>query len=74
MQIADLQAANIKIKHANGVELETERLRHKEPLKAQLLEADAVKEQKRIDAAKAKRLADIEKEVNDTFAELVIPE
>ena len=69
----DLTAADAKIKDAYVLELEQERTRYKILLKQQLLDSDAAKEKKKLDAAKAKRLAEIEKEVNDTFAQLEIP-
>ncbi|WP_458718138.1 hypothetical protein [Pseudomonas gregormendelii] len=74
MQTSDLQAADIKIKDAYIVELQSERERFKEMLKAQLIEADAIKEQKKLDIAKAKRLAEIVAEVEGTFSDLVIPD
>ena len=74
LQAKDLEAADLKIKDAYIFELQSERDKYKQLLKDQLLQADAAKEQRRIDAAKSKRLLEIEKEVNDTFAPLVIPE
>ena len=74
MQVADLAAADIKIKEAYVFELQAERERYKELLKAQLLESDAIKEQKKLDAIKAKRLVEIEAEVASCFGELEIPE
>jgi hypothetical protein len=73
MRAADLAAADIKIKDAYVVELQSERERYKELLKAQLIEADAIKEQKKLDIVKAKRLAEIVAEVEGTFSDLVIP-
>ena len=74
MQTADLAANDIKIKDAYVVELQSERERFKEMLKAQLIETDAIKEQKKLDIAKAKRLAEIVAEVEGTFSDLVIPD
>ena len=74
MVTSDLEAAYIKIKTAYVLELETEHDRYKELLKAQLLEADEAKEKKKLDLVKARRLAEIVAEVNNTFAELEIPE
>ena len=74
MQISDLAAADIKIKNAYVAELEAEHERYKELLKAQLLESDAIKEQKKLDAIKAKRLAEIDAEVASCFGKLEIPE
>ncbi|WP_077045827.1 hypothetical protein [Pseudomonas sp. KK4] len=70
----DLQESDERIKQEYIKQLEEERQRYRNLLTAQLLEADMIKEQKRLDNAKAKRMAEIEAEVNGTFAELIIPE
>jgi hypothetical protein len=70
----DLQESDERIKQEYITWIESERQRYRQMLTAQLLEADAIKEQKRLDAAKAKRMAEIEAEVNGTFAELIIPD
>ncbi len=74
MQKADLEAAQDGIKTGYILYLETQREQYKQQLKAQLLEADEAKEQKKLDAIRTKRLAEIDKEVADTFGELVIPD
>jgi len=74
MQIADLEAAQDGIKAGYVLYLETQREQYKQKLKAQLLEADAAKEQKKQDAIKAKRLAEIELEVENCFGQLVVPD
>lgn len=74
LQTQDLEAADFKIKEAYIVELEAERLRYKQLLTEQLLEADAAKEQKKLDIARAKRLAEIVSEVENCFGQLVIPD
>lgn len=74
LQISDLEAADVKIKDAYVLELQSERERYKILLKQQLLESDAAKEQKKQDAIKAKRLAEIEAEVASCFGDLEIPE
>lgn len=70
----DLAAADVKIKDTYVLELQTELERYKILLKQQLLESDAAKEQKKQDAIKAKRLAEIESEIENCFGELIIPE
>lgn len=73
VQDADLALMIGKVKEDYIAELERERVRFKELLKAQLIERDEIKEAEKIASAKAKRLAQIEDEVNNTFADLVIP-
>lgn len=70
----ELEAAQDGIKAEYVLYLETQREQYKQLLKAQLLEADEAKEQKKLDIARAKRLSEIEKEVSDTFGELIIPD
>ena len=73
VQDADLALMIGKVKDDYIAELERERQRFKELLKAQLIERDEIKEAEKIASAKAKRLAQIEDEVNNTFADLVVP-
>ena len=73
VQDADLALMTGKVKEDYIAELERERQRFKELLKAQLIERDEIKEAEKIASAKAKRLAQIEDEINNTFADLVIP-
>ena len=73
IQDADLALMIGKVKEDYIAELQRERERFKELLKAQLIERDEIKEAEKIASAKAKRLAQIEDEVNNTFADLVIP-
>lgn len=47
---------------------------YRELLKQQLIEADGEKERKKAEAARVKRLAEIDKEVLDCFSPLEIPE
>mgnify|MGYP006951081974 CR=1 FL=1 len=63
-----------KVKDDYVIELQAELEEYKKLLKAQLLESDALKEQKKLDIAKSKRLAEIEAEVENCFGELQIPE
>jgi hypothetical protein len=74
IQDADLALMTGKVKEDYIAELERERVRFKELLKAQLIEREEAKEAKKQADAKAKKLAEIEKEVSDTFAPLVIPD
>ena len=78
VQMGDLAVVVDEIKAEYVLYLETQREKFKQLLKAQLLEADEAKEQKKLDIARAKRLAErlaeIEKEVSDTFGDLIIPD
>ena len=74
--IQDVELAQMlgKVKEDYIAELEAERESFKKLLKAQLIERDEIKEAEKIAYAKAKRLLEIEKEINNAFAELVIPD
>lgn len=74
IQAADLIAIDAKVKQEYIEKLEREREDFKLKLTAQLLQAAKLREQKKIEDAHKKRMADIEKEVNDTFGDLVIPD
>lgn len=74
VQAADIVAINERVKQEYIAELESERAEYRELLTAQLLQAAALKEQKKEEEKKAKLLAEIEREVADTFGDLVIPE
>lgn len=74
IQIADLATADIKIKEAYIAELEAERERYRQLVTAQLLQKAELVEQKKIDDKKAKLLVEVQKEVNQLFGELIIPE
>jgi hypothetical protein len=65
-------AAQVKLDYIAWLESEHER--YKQLLTAQLLQASELKEAEKIEKAKAKLLADIQKEVDATFSDLVIPE
>lgn len=73
IQEADLLEIDAKIKAEYIVELETNRAAFKEQLKNQLLQKAESDEQKKLENKKAKLLADIERQVEDTFAPLAIP-
>ena len=74
IQAADLIAIDAKVKQEYIEKLEREREDFKLKLIAQRLQAAELKEKKREDDKRAKLLADIEKEVNDMFGDLVTPE
>lgn len=71
---ADLDVIDAQIKQSYIAGLESEHERYKQLLTQQLIQTAALKEKKKEDEKKAKLLADIEKQVSDTFAPLVIPE
>lgn len=71
---ADLEALNEEVKQQYIADLERDREDFKLKLIAQRLQAAKLREQKKEDDKRAKLLADIEKEVNDTFGELIVPE
>ncbi len=73
LQELDLIAADEQIKQEYIVEVEGKRAEFKEALKQQLLQKAESDEQKKVDEKRAKLLADIEKQVEDTFAPLAIP-
>jgi len=73
IQTADLEALDEEVKQKYIADLEREREEYKVKLTAQLLQAAELKEAKRIADKQAKLLAEIAKEVNGTFGELVIP-
>ncbi|QXI23529.1 hypothetical protein HU724_004440 [Pseudomonas iranensis] len=70
---ADLEALNVQVKQSYVAWLESERDRYRKLLTAQLLQAAELKEAEKVEKAKAKLLADIQKEVDATFSDLVIP-
>lgn len=74
IQTDDLEALNEEVKQQYIADLEREREDFKLKLIAQRLQAAELKEQKKIEDAHKKRMADIEKEVNDVFGDLVIPD
>lgn len=74
IQQIDLEALDELVKHEYIADLEREHQKYKDLLTAQLLQAAESKEKKKIEDAHKKRMTDIEKEVNDTFGELVVPD
>ena len=73
IQAADLIVIDEQVKQKYVKELEVERQKYRDLLTDQLVQAAALKEQKKIDDAHNKRMAEIAKEVNDTFGELIVP-
>lgn len=74
LQQADLVAIDEKVKRDYIEFLESERQRYRELLTQQLLNKAELAEQKKIEDKKAKLLAEVEKEVNDVFGALVVPD
>jgi len=74
IQAQDLIAIDAKVKQEYIAKLEVERQEYRDRLTAQLVQAAALKEQKKIEDAHKKRTTDIEKEVNELFGELIVPE
>jgi hypothetical protein len=74
VQNADFQVINERVKREYVKELEDELAAYKQLLTDQLLQAAQLKEAEKVEKAKAKLLADIQKEVDATFSDLVIPE
>lgn len=71
-QAADIEVMLVKVKDAYIAELEREREDYRVKLTAQLLQSAQLKEKKKEEDKQAKLLAEIEKEVNDTFGDLII--
>lgn len=74
MQQADLLAIDEEQKQKYIAELEEELARYRTLLTQQLLEAAELKEQKKVEDARKKRLAEIQAEVDNVFKPLTIPE
>ena len=73
-QALDLQLIDARVKQEYIDELEIKRAEFKELVKRQLLQKAELAEQKKIDDKRAKLLADVEKEVNDAFDDMVVPD
>lgn len=73
-QAADLEVINQRVKDEYVAELEAELEEYKQLLTAQLLQTRQLAEAKKIADKEAKVLAEIEREVADTFGELIVPE
>jgi hypothetical protein len=73
VQVQDLEGLDAQVKQDYVDELERERQEFRELLTAQLLQAAELKEQKKLEDKQAKLLAEVQKEVNDLFGELIVP-
>jgi hypothetical protein len=73
MQEADLIAGDEAVKLEYIAKVESERDKFKDRLRQQLLEAAELKEIKKLEDLKAKRLADIDAEIESAFGSLVVP-
>ncbi|MFV0931307.1 hypothetical protein [Pseudomonas jessenii] len=73
LQQVDIADIRVKVKAEYVDHLQAERARYQDLIRQQLIQTAELKEQKKIDDAKAKLLAEIEKEVTGTFSELTIP-
>jgi len=74
MQKEELARICAEVKDHYIHELEKERAEYRARLIQQLEEAEALKEQKKLEAAKAKRRLEIEAEADNCFGKLTIPE
>ncbi|WP_085724685.1 hypothetical protein [Pseudomonas sp. R37(2017)] len=74
LQKLDLDVIDVDVKAQYIKELEAEREEYKAKLTQQLIQAAELKEQRREEEKRAKLLREIEKEVADTFAPLIIPD
>ncbi|MNC14732.1 hypothetical protein D3C75_625200 [compost metagenome] len=70
---AELDVIDAQAKQAYIAHLESEHDRYKQLLTQQLIQTAALKEKKKEEEKQAKLLKEIEKEVSDTFGELIIP-
>lgn len=70
----ELKVIDAQTKQSYVAWLESEHERYRQLLKAQLIQTAELKEAKRIADKEAKMIAEIEKEVANTFAPLVIPD
>ncbi|HDS1815978.1 TPA: hypothetical protein QEM96_000598 [Pseudomonas putida] len=74
MQEQDIEAIKAKVKSEYVEWLESEHARYQNLLREQLVQAQEEKERKAVEAAKAKQLVAIEKEVQACYKPLVIPD
>ncbi|MDF3871061.1 hypothetical protein [Pseudomonas putida] len=74
MQQQDIEAIKAKVKSEYVEWLESEHARYQSLLREQLVQAQEEKERKAVEAAKAKQLVAIEKEVQACYKPLVIPD
>jgi hypothetical protein len=74
VQAQETAALDYEVRQAYIAELEQEREDYKKLLVQQLLEADQAKEAAKAEQAKAKKLADFEKQADECYGELKLPE
>ncbi|WP_345956285.1 hypothetical protein Q9323_14735 [Pseudomonas fulva] len=74
LQVKDKEQIKEKVKEEYVQHLQSQLDEFKEKLTQQLIEAAEEKERRALDQAKAKRIADAEKEANACFGSLVIPD
>jgi hypothetical protein len=72
-QSIDIDDIRIRVKAEYVEFLQGEHVRYQDLLRQQLIQSAELKEQKKIEDAKAKRLLEIDKEVSDTYSSLIIP-
>ncbi|MNG19010.1 hypothetical protein D3C85_1104620 [compost metagenome] len=73
VQAADVQALDEEEKQKYIADLEREREECRKLVTAQLLQKAELAEAKKVADKQAKLLADVQKEVNELFGELVVP-
>ena len=73
IQKADLEALDEEEKQKYIADLEREREEYRQLVTAQLLQKAELAEAKKVADKQAKLLADVQKEVNELFGELVVP-
>ena len=74
IQQVDLEAIDARVRLEYITDLEREREEYRQLLTTQLLQAAALKEQKKLEDKQAKLFAEIQREVNDVFGEFVVPD
>lgn len=74
LQAKDKEEIKTKVKNEYVDYLQTQLDEYKDKLTQQLIEAAEEKERRTLERAKAKRFADAEKEAQECFGDLVIPE
>ncbi|WP_350298121.1 hypothetical protein [Pseudomonas putida] len=74
LQVTDKEAIKAKVKDEYVQHLQSQLDAYKAKLTQQLIEAQEEKERRALEQVKAKRLADAEKEAQDCYGELTIPE
>lgn len=73
VQEVELKQLDEKVKTAYLSELEKELATFKSRLVAQQLENDEIEQQKKLEKAKAKRLAELQREADNTYGNIIVP-